>query len=42
MNKINFQGQLQKELCGVIYVDIDGVKGSNTLGKDNSLTLKYS
>ena len=28
------EGQLQKELCGVIYVDIDGVKGSNTLGKD--------
>ena len=28
------EGQLQKEICGVIYVDIDGVKGSNTLGKD--------
>ena len=28
------EGQLQKELCGVIYVDIDGVKGSNTSGKD--------
>lgn len=30
----NSSGQLQNELCGIIYVDIDGVKGSNTLGKD--------
>ncbi len=28
------QGQLSKEMCGYIYVDIDGVKGSNTSGKD--------
>ena len=27
-------GQLKNELCGFLYVDIDGVKGSNTLGKD--------
>ena len=26
-------GQLS-EFCGVIYIDIDGVKGSNTIGKD--------
>ena len=30
----NSIGQLQNELCGMLYVDIDGVKGSNTLGKD--------
>ena len=30
----NSSGQLENELCGYIYVDIDGVKGSNTLGKD--------
>ncbi len=30
----NSQGQLQNETCGLLYVDIDGVKGSNTSGKD--------
>ena len=30
----NSSGQLQNELCCMLYVDIDGVKGSNTLGKD--------
>ncbi len=32
-NCSNSTGQLQN-VCGFLYVDIDGVKGSNTLGKD--------
>ena len=32
-NCISSFGQLQN-LCGILYVDIDGVKGPNTFGKD--------